>query len=90
MSRSNNNLYTPEHLGEQKGEHSPFFHTPSTEELKKILLESQNNLSFSDEDSIRELSTFFHADTRNKFINDAQKRAAERADLAGHVADLTV
>ncbi len=89
MSKSNNNLYTPEYIGEKEGEHSPFFHTPSTEELKKILLKSQSDLSFLDEDSILEFSTFFHEETRKQFLEDAQKHAAERTEIAERIADLT-
>jgi hypothetical protein len=90
MSKSNNNLCTPEKSGEQKGEYSPFFHTPSTEELKEILLNSQNGFSYSDEDAIRAISTFFHEETGKQFFDHAWKRAAERTALAEHIAKLTM
>lgn len=90
MSKSNNNLCTPEKSGEQKGEYSPFFHTPSTEELKEILLNSQNSFSYSDEDAIRAISTFFHEETGKQFFDHAWKRAAERTALAEHIAKLTM
>ena len=90
MSKSNNNLYTPEIFGEQKGEQSPFFHTPNTEELKKILLKSQSSFSYSDEESIREFSTFFHEEKRKQFLEDTEKHAASRTELANSIADLTI
>ena len=90
MSKSNNNLYTPDSIGKQKGEHSPFFHTPSSKELQTILLNLQEHPSFSDHSSTLELSTFFHEPTREHFLKEAQNCAEERVDLAHRIAASTM
>lgn len=89
MSKSSKNHYTPENIGEQKGEMSPFFHAYDTQKLKEILLRSQSNLSFSDEDSIREFSTFFHEEARKNFLKSASESAKKRTAQAERLADLT-
>ena len=89
MSKLSKNLYTPEQIGEQKGENSPFFHAYDMQKLKEILLKLQNGLSFSDENSIIEFSTFFHEEKRKIFLESAAAHAKERSDHAGRIADLT-
>ena len=46
MSKSNKHHCTPDLLGEQKGDFSPFFHIQNKEDLQKMLLKERGNLSF--------------------------------------------
>ncbi len=85
MSKSNNNHCTPDLFGEQKGEISPFFHIYKKEELEKILLKSEPELTFISEEDLKTFSTFFHKERQTLFLKKAAEASSDRQKLAEEI-----
>ncbi len=82
MSKSNNNHFTPDLFGEQKGDSSPFFLTPEKENLRSLLLKARADISFFSDKDLEQMSTFFHKDARDTFLRDATALLEKRRELA--------
>ncbi|MBO4978777.1 MAG: hypothetical protein J6D16_00045 [Clostridia bacterium] len=93
MSKSNNNHCTPDLVGEQKGDSSPFFHIPSREELLALLLKERKDISFFSEDDLIQLSSFFHSEARDTFLRNAtdelKKRQTITVDARARILELS-
>lgn len=85
MSKSSKHRFTPELFGEQKGEHSPFFHTQSEDELRNILLNEHADLSFLSEGSLDAFRTFSHKETQEAFLKTAEEAKNKRHAIAAEI-----
>ncbi len=85
MSKSNKHHCTPDLLGEQKGDFSPFFHIQDKETLKEAVLKERKSLSFLSEEELQVFSTFLHAKERGRFFKRAAAFCKERQALANDI-----
>ncbi|MBO5305535.1 MAG: hypothetical protein J6B12_02110 [Clostridia bacterium] len=90
MSRSNNHHCTPDVVGEQKGEYSPFFHIMRKEDWRRILFSSSVDSSFFSEKELNEFSTFFHVETQQKLLSTAEVALGKRVAIAKELEELTL
>jgi len=82
MSRSNNHHCTPDTIGKQKGEKSPFFHIMNKKDLQNILLNTESDTLFFSEGALAEFSTFFHKEKRELCLSEAKKALSMRQATA--------
>ena len=85
MSKSNKHHCTPESLGEQKGDFSPFFHIENKERLLENILKERPCLSFVPEDDLSSFSIFLHKREQERFLEKAKKNLEKRQALVKEV-----
>ena len=89
MSKSNKHHCTPDLLGEQKGDFSPFFHIQNKEDLQKMLLKERGNLSFLSKEELEIFNTFFHNEEQVRFCRKATATYETRKALSAEIQEIT-